>query len=369
MRTSQSRSRALLKLFGLACLALLAALAAALTLPPSVTIVRAAVTNTGGMICTGTINGTDVGPLSDTNSSDAVQVPEHTSVTVTMQSSQTILRRLIRVVFLGSFGDNTLDTATNGGGYGWVADDSTDVNGTSWTKTIDVDQYARYGIGLYKVAANSSGPSGACVMDGFVRVAGNPFTTTAGEAGTAAGVIGLLGLAGAGVRAAGESGGDDGPSGGDDDGYYDDDVPFELGPPGAMRWCFLLTLPALLMTAGAMLGVGPPAGPPGGPVAGPPAGPAGAPGPRTPRQVHLVRWRPRLSILGMITGVLGATGFVVLLQQAGRVFPTATLVIIAWVAGLLVSGLVVPSLARLVAVGRINRRRAARLRAAPPAAP
>ena len=81
----------------------------------------------------------------------------------------------------------------------------------------------------------------------------------------------------------------------------------------------------------------------------------------TPRRV---RYRPRFSLLGLVSGVLGALGSLVFLQQAGKVYPTAAVGIITLVLGL-VTGLVLPSIGRLVANRRVNRR-LARLTASAP---
>lgn len=67
-----------------------------------------------------------------------------------------------------------------------------------------------------------------------------------------------------------------------------------------------------------------------------------------------VAWKPKLSVIGIAGGVLGAVGCVVFLQQAGSVFPTQNVVNGAFFGGLL-AGVVLPSLGRAVAVGRINR--------------
>ena len=79
----------------------------------------------------------------------------------------------------------------------------------SSTTTINVDQYATYGIGLYRVDATATSISGqSCRVSALVKVVGNPETTVAGGAATGAEVLALLGIAGAGVRAAnpGEAG-------------------------------------------------------------------------------------------------------------------------------------------------------------------
>src|SRR4029077_1574888 len=79
------------------------------------------------------------------------------------------------------------------------------------------------------------------------------------------------------------------------------------------------------------------------------------------------RWRPRLSVLGVLGGLLGSVGAVALMELNGNVYPTRRWTIEAVVGGLLV-GLIIPSLGNAVAAWRINRRRAGGV-AAPQSAP
>jgi hypothetical protein len=70
------------------------------------------------------------------------------------------------------------------------------------------------------------------------------------------------------------------------------------------------------------------------------------------------RLRPRLSILGMGSGIVGGLGALTLLQQAGSVYPTRTVTIVAALLGL-AWGVAVPSLRRYLRVRKIDRRIAA----------
>jgi hypothetical protein len=81
--------------------------------------------------------------------------------------------------------------------------------------------------------------------------------------------------------------------------------------------------------------------------------------PQQARRVPRARWRPRLSVLGILGGLLGSLGAVVLMELNGNVYPTRTWTVEALVGGLLV-GLIIPSAGNAIAVWRINRRRAAR---------
>jgi hypothetical protein len=72
-----------------------------------------------------------------------------------------------------------------------------------------------------------------------------------------------------------------------------------------------------------------------------------------------VGWKPRISVLGSLGGLLLGLGVVVLLQQYGKLYPTTPILVGGVVAGVLLGGLVIPSLFRLLAVARINRKIAA----------
>ena len=301
----------------------------------------AGATVTGG--CIATINHITAGQ--DFTSDNAIEVYEHSSVDVFMQMNAPVHRRLTYLSF--------------GVGPSALVSDETDPN--SSTTTINVDQYATYGVGLYKVDETATSVTGqTCRMSALVKVDGNPETTVAGGAATGAEVLGLLGIAGAGVRAAnpGDAGtGTDTPDNPDDP--YDKggmpkdplaaDTPaqamdrMEAGAGlGMFGFCLLASLPALFLTSAAMVG-----------------GAARDVGPvRLPRY----HWRPRLSIVGMGSGVIGGLAAVVLLQQTGKLFPSYEILGRALVAGL-VAGILIPSLTRVVAVRRANRRVAARERA------
>lgn len=66
-----------------------------------------------------------------------------------------------------------------------------------------------------------------------------------------------------------------------------------------------------------------------------------------------VAWRPRITVVGVVGGAIGAVGAVVFLQQAGAIYPTSTVMNGSVLAGVLV-GIGLPSLMRFVAVRRIN---------------
>jgi membrane-bound ClpP family serine protease len=80
-------------------------------------------------------------------------------------------------------------------------------------------------------------------------------------------------------------------------------------------------------------------------------------------QPRRIRWRPKFSVVGIAGSILGAIGVLVILQQRGSVYPTTVVEIVTLVIGLVI-GVGVPSLFRLIAVRRINRRVARRSHAA-----
>ena len=288
--------------------------------------------------CIATIN--HINAAQNFTSDNAIEVYEHSSVDVFMQMNAPVHRRLTYLSF--------------GVGPSALVGDETDPSSSS--TTVNVDQYASYGVGLYRVEVTATSISGqSCRVSALVKVDGNPETTVAGGAATGAEVLALLGIAGAGVRAAnpGEAGtGTDTPDNPDDP--YDKggmpkdpllaDTPVQAidrmeAGMGMFGFCLLASLPALFMTSAAMVG-----------------GAAPGAGPVRLRRYH---WRPRLSLVGMVSGVVGGLAAMILLQQTGKLFPSYELLGRALVAGL-VAGILIPSLARVIAVRRANRRVAAR---------
>ena len=67
---------------------------------------------------------------------------------------------------------------------------------------MPVDDYAKYGVGLYKVIGQSEGPAGTCSGSALVKVAGNPLKTVAGAAAAGITALGAVGLAAAGAVSA-----------------------------------------------------------------------------------------------------------------------------------------------------------------------
>lgn len=233
-------------------------------------------------------------------------------------------------------------------------------DGSGTSSSARVSDYVN-ATGLYLVRGTSR-PAGTCTAAALVQVDGSVFSTTIGDAAAGVTAAGALMVVAGGALAAGQGGGDPSPS--EDPSLYDQGQLTEYDnrvisragqdDPGDAAWgrqvakmknvgfCGAAIPMALWMTTMVMLGAVPTAGPP----------------PQR-RLVPRARWRPRLSVLGILGGLLGSLGSVALMELSGTVYPTRTWTIEALAGGLLV-GLIIPSLGNAIATWRINRRRAAR---------
>jgi hypothetical protein len=282
--------------------------------------------------CSATINGVDVRGRSSTSAGDAIDVKEHTAVPVTMSSANEISRLKVQLEFAG---------------FRWTVHDEP-TSGTSWESSVAVDDYAKYGVGLYKVIGVSDGPAGSCSGSALVNVSGNPLTTVAGAAAAGATALGAAGLAVAGATSALEGRSStrsieewvtdelERTAHAEDQEQREPELPQFLPEPLRLC-CFFAALPALLLTGMAMATGG------GLPASAKPAA-----------RLRRVGWRPRISAMAIIAGLLLGAGIVVLLQQYAVLYPTRAVAIGGLVAGLIL-GLVIPSLLRVFAVRRINR--------------
>lgn len=259
-------------------------------------------------------------------------------------------------------------------GISWTADQGLD-SGNTWGGDVNVSTYAG-GFGLHKVTGVSFGP-GACSGTAYVLVkGGNPLGGPVGAGAAAATGVGALALATSTVRAGKEGGSDDQISASvstdplakfeppitrpydPPSAEGDPNWPYEPGRPTAEEYAgesppppkpfgiqaaerinkgCLIALPmALFLTMATM-------------VAG-----AGVPAAPAPIVLPRASWRPRISWAGMAGGILMSLGILVLLQQYGVVYPTLTVTIVGLVSGVLTS-ILIPSLARIANIGRINR--------------
>ncbi len=70
----------------------------------------------------------------------------------------------------------------------------------------------------------------------------------------------------------------------------------------------------------------------------------------------MIRYKPKVSIVGVVSGALVGLSLVVLAHQNGSLYPTRSFVVLSVIAGAFLFGIVVPSLTRMRAVRRANQR-------------
>ena len=295
--------------------------------------------------CTATIAGENAAGLGTGAGSTPVDVEKGSDVVVTMQATQPMTHLTVSLTFAG---------------ISWDVKDK-NISDTSWSEAVAVDDYAKYGKGLYLVTGTSSGNGFTCTGAALVNVKGNPLASVAGGVGLGLSILGIAGVGAAGAAAYRASArpkrtiedwaADELASlgGGDQPAAESAAAPQRrtslsdleeavFSVSGGLFFCWTLALPALLLTTGAMIGGG------GGGTS------PGAPGGRLPR----AHWRPRVSIGGMVAGVLAGVGIGVLLQQYAVVYPTGSVAVTYLLIGL-VAGILVPSIARAFAVRGVNR--------------
>lgn len=260
--------------------------------------------------CTGNMNGVDVNSLSSPGT--ALQAPYNGSVSVSYSSSSRIASHEVQLEFVG--------------GVPWTVARGQD-DGNSWSETVTVADYSRYGVGLYRVTAGTFGEA-TCSGAAFVRVTGkSPLTTAAGAGAAAAAAVGAIGMAGSAVansrkgsRMADKA----------QEASIEEEV-YINGPYIGCFGCLLNAPMAMLQTVAFM-------------VSG-----AGGPGVAAPA----LRWRPYLSVSSVVSSLLAGLGTLVLMQQFAVFFPTVTISVL-WLAGWLVLGIGIPSLGRIVSVRQAN---------------
>jgi hypothetical protein len=130
--------------------------------------------------CNATINGQDVKAQGVGALDDAITVENDAVVPVAMNASSEISHLKIQIEFAG---------------ISWTVRDK-ESHGTSWSNDVKVKNYAKYGVGLYKVVGSSSGGV-SCSGSALVKVKGNPLSTVAGIVGLVAALGGIAGVAGA----------------------------------------------------------------------------------------------------------------------------------------------------------------------------
>ena len=136
--------------------------------------------------CRASINGTDVAGVNSTDPAQAIKVEQGGQASVVLEAASPISQLYIYLDFAGIK----------------IPAVQRPVSGASVRETVPVDQYAKYGVGLYRVIGEGSGSGQTCAGSALINVAGNPLETTAGMAGAAATGAGVLGVAGASAAAA-----------------------------------------------------------------------------------------------------------------------------------------------------------------------
>ncbi len=281
--------------------------------------------------CTATMNGVDVNTIDSPDS--ALEVPYDGTIAIDVRSSGQITGHVVTLAPMG--------------GVAITVDEGTD-QGTGWSGTVEVSDYATYGVGIYQVTAEATGP-GACSGTAFVKVTGkNPLTTVAGAVGAGLTVAGGAGVAASAMSARKKARHDSGllfSMAEEDYGY----VPPERSEPKSGSLQDILERPnetcnsawvlALPLTVGYM-------------AAG--AGVPGAPGLRP------VAFRPRVAVGAAVWGVVVGIGTLVLAQQFAVLYPTVLIAVVWLGVCALLSGVAIPSLVRLSAVRKINARLAQR---------
>ena len=132
--------------------------------------------------CSASINGVNVKNQSSTSASGAIVVAKDAKVPVTMTATKPISNLQVKISLLG------LGRTVKSG----------PAHGTSWVRTVNVEDYAFWGVGLYQVTGSSSGAGLSCSGIAIVKVEGSPLSTPAGWVSlglTVAGVLGLVGTA------------------------------------------------------------------------------------------------------------------------------------------------------------------------------
>ena len=125
--------------------------------------------------CEATLAGEDVGSRSSSDLDDAIEVGAKDVVVVEATADRPIDSYTVEMEFAGI----SWEVASGEG------------DGNTWRDEVDVADYARYGVGVYKVSAVSTG-GGTCVGSVLVEITGkSPMTTAAGIGATVVGAAGL----------------------------------------------------------------------------------------------------------------------------------------------------------------------------------
>jgi hypothetical protein len=128
--------------------------------------------------CEATVAGQDVVARDTFARSDAISVPQTGAVAVIMTAERPLDRLKLDIEFAGI--------------RYTVRDEPTTVK--SSTGIVPVDEYAKYGIGLYKIVGTATGEGFTCEATALVDVQGNPLESALGAIGVAMVIVGGLGV-------------------------------------------------------------------------------------------------------------------------------------------------------------------------------
>ncbi|MBI5283495.1 MAG: hypothetical protein HY874_00230 [Chloroflexi bacterium] len=322
-------------------MALLIVCASALGLAWALASVRTASAEITGP-CGATLNGVDIASVNSGSRSDDIAVSEHGRVPVVMTSATGFRSHKIQLEFAGRR---------------WTVSNQQDDGSKTFSDSVNVDDYATYGVGLYKVVGVATLTDGTkCSGAATVDVGGNPLATVAGAVAVATVAAGTVGAVATGAGSLGALGGLEDVV---KNAFREDQLRREKeataeadrrtadiiidaleGNPMRLLGCLgtlammVLMLPFMAISGG------------GGGAGDVPAAKA------LPR----VRWTPHITLLGLFSGLLAGVGGTVLLQQYSIDYPTLAAIIRNVVVGVAVYGLVIPTLGYTLAVRRLNGR-------------
>jgi hypothetical protein len=133
--------------------------------------------------CQVTVNGQDVGPLSSSSTGDAIKVHKDDVLTVVMTSSA------------AGFSSHKIDLELLG--FKIPLQDKPDSGDKQWSGTANVHDYAKYGVGFYKIVGEGHLSDGTVCTGGvLIEVQGSGITSIVGIIATALFIFGLLLFAG-----------------------------------------------------------------------------------------------------------------------------------------------------------------------------
>jgi hypothetical protein len=132
--------------------------------------------------CAASIAGQDVAGRDTDALSDPIPVSKERPVSVTMSSNRPITHLKVEIEYAG---------------YRWAVQDRPST-GNSWASEVRVDDYAIYGLGLYKIVGTSTGAGFSCEGAALVTVEGDnaldPLATIAGITGLGLALLGFFAI-------------------------------------------------------------------------------------------------------------------------------------------------------------------------------